>query len=122
MKVGKTVVTLALVVALPLAGCALIHWREARDTDQLLGMAGFRTKPADSPAKLANLNAMPPLKLVERSKDGSVVYTYADPYNCLCLYVGGPEEYTAYQRLQQGMVQAQREGSMDWELWGPRGW
>ena len=62
---------------------------------------------------------MPPLKLVERSKDGRVVYTYADPYNCLCLYVGGPEEYAAYQRLQQEMVQAQREGSMDWELWGP---
>jgi hypothetical protein len=119
MKVGKTIVTLALMVALPLTGCAIIRWREARDTDQLLDMAGFRVKPADTPAKWANLNAMPRLKLVERSKDGGVVYTYADPYNCLCLYVGGPEEYATYQRLQQEVVQAQREASIVWELWGP---
>jgi hypothetical protein len=99
MKVYRNVVMLALIAALPLAGCAAIQRSEARDTEQLLAAAGFQAKPADIPEKLANLRTMPPRKLVSQAKDGKFVYAYADPDYCQCLYVGGPTEYAAYQRL-----------------------
>jgi hypothetical protein len=99
MKVYRNVVMLALLVALPLAGCAAIQRSEAKNTGKLLAAAGFQAKPADTPEKLANLRAMPPRQLVSQAKDGTVVYAYADPDYCQCLYVGGPTEYSAYQRL-----------------------
>ena len=99
MKIYRNVVMLALIVALPLAGCAATQRREAKATEQLLVAAGFQAQPADTPEKLANLRAMPPRQLVSQAKDGKFVYSYADPDYCQCLYVGGPTEYSAYQRL-----------------------
>lgn len=124
MMIYRGIVVLALVVALPLAGCAAIHRSEARNTEQLLTAAGFQAKPADTPTKLANLQTMPPRQLVARSKDGNFVYTYADPDYCQCLYVGGPKEYSAYQRLavQKEIDREQQEALMDWEMWGPWWW
>ena len=124
MQVYRNVVVLALIVALLLAGCAAIQRREAQDTEQLLAAADFQAKPADTPEKLANLRTMPPRQLVTRAKDGNFVYTYADPDYCQCLYVGGPKEYSAYQRLavQKEIAQEQRDAAMDWGMWGPGGW
>jgi hypothetical protein len=99
MQVYRNVVVLALIAALPFAGCAAIRSGEARDTEQLLAEAGFQAKPVETPEKLADLKTMPPRKLVSQSKDGNFVYTYADPDYCQCVYVGGPKEYSAYQRL-----------------------
>ena len=123
MKVYRKVVMLALIVALPLAGCAAIQRSEAKDTEQLLAAAGFQAKPADTPEKLANLRTMP-RKLVWQAKDGKFMYAYADPDYCQCLYVGGPTEYSAYQRLavQKEIAEEQREAAMDWGMWGPWWW
>jgi hypothetical protein len=123
MKIYRKVVMLALIAVLPLAACATIQRSEAKDTEQLLA-AGFQAKPADTPEKLANLRAMPPRKLVSQAKDGKFVYSYADPDYCQCLYVGGPTEYSAYQRLavQKEIAEEQREAAMDWGMWGPWWW
>jgi hypothetical protein len=75
MKVYRKVVMLALIVALPLAGCAAIQRSEAQDKEQLLAAAGFQVKPADTPEKLANLRTMPPRKLVSQAKDENFVYS-----------------------------------------------
>src|SRR6266404_4459856 len=85
--------------AFAVGGCAAMHRHEARDTGDLLVAAGFTTKPADTPARAQQLHAMPPLKLVSESKDGNVVYRYADPYSCDCLYVGDQQAYAEYKRL-----------------------
>jgi hypothetical protein len=124
MTIYRKVVVLALIVALPLAGCAAIQRSEAKDTEQLLAAAGFQAKPADTPEKLANLRAMPPRQLVSQAKEGKFVYSYADPDDCQCLYVGGPTEYSAYQRLavQREIAQEQRDAAMDWGMWGPWWW
>ena len=119
MKGYRKVVMLALIVALPLAGCAAIQRSETKDTEQLLA-AGFQAKPADTPEKLANLRTMPPRKLVWQSKDGKFMYAYADPDYCQCLYVGGPTEYSAYQRLAAQKEMAE-EADVDVGHWGP-GW
>ena len=99
MQGYRNVVVLALIIALPLAGCAAIQRSEARATEQLLAAAGFQAKPADTPERRADLRTIPPRRLVARSEDGNFAYTYADPDYCQCLYVGGPKEYAAYQRL-----------------------
>jgi hypothetical protein len=124
MQVYRNVVVLALIVALPLVGCAAIQRSEARDKEQLLAAAGFQAKPADTPEKLANLKTMPPRQLVSQVKDGNFVYSYADPDYCQCLYVGGPKEYSAYQHLavEKEIAQEEREAAMDWDMWGPWWW
>jgi hypothetical protein len=99
MKVYRNVVALALIAALPLAGCAAIQDGKARDTERLLVAAGFQAKRADTLEQLAHLRTLAPRQLVSQSKGGHVEYTYADPDYCQCLYVGGPTEYAAYQRL-----------------------
>jgi hypothetical protein len=120
MKGYRKVVMLALIAALPLAGCAAIQRSEAKDKEQLLAAAGFQAKPADTPEKLANLRTMPPRQLVSQAKDGKFVYSYADPDYCQCLYVGGPTEYSAYQRLATQKEIAE-EAAVDVGHWGP-GW
>jgi hypothetical protein len=121
MQIRKKAMLLALIIALPLAGCAAIQRSEARDTEHVLAAAGFQAKPAETPERLARLKTMPPRKLVARSKDGNFVYTYADPDYCHCLYVGGPKVYAAYQRLaaEKEIAEEQQEAAMDWDVWGP---
>jgi hypothetical protein len=121
MKLYRKIMMLVLIAALPLAGCAAIQRSEAKDKEQLLAAAGFQAKPADTPEKLANLRTMPPRKLVSQAKDGKFVYSYADADYCHCLYVGGPTEYSAYQRLAV-QKEIALEASMDWDMWGGPWW
>jgi hypothetical protein len=123
-KVAGKVVMLALIVALPPTGCAAIQRSEAKDTEQLLAAAGFQAKPAETPEKPTNLRTMPPRQLVSQAKDGNMVYTYADPDYCQCLYMGGPKEYSAYQRLavEKKIAQERLDAAMDWDMWGPWLW
>ena len=70
---------------------------------------------------------MPPLKIVARTQGDGVVYTFADPDKCRCLYVGGSKEYSAYQRLvterriTQERIWAEQD-AIDWALWSPWYW
>jgi hypothetical protein len=109
------------------AGCSAIRKSEAQSEENLLAAAGFKAKPADTPEKLAQLKAMPALKMQMRTQDGKVAYTYADPYNCKCLYVGGPDQYVEYKRLamkqqiamdQVEAAEAEEDAAMDWGMWG----
>jgi len=114
-------------LALLLFGCASMQEDQARDTEELLAAAGFKARPADTPAKLAHLETLQPFKLVARSKGDEFVYTYADPKYCRCLYAGGPQAYQELQRLKLQRQQAAQEylaetSSMDWSLWGPVWW
>jgi len=108
-----------------LSGCATLRGRDALSTEQLLVKAGFQKRNADSPEQARDLASMPPFKIVARSVGHDVAYTYADPVNCHCLYIGGPPQYVEYQRLAteqataEGELWADNDG-MDWGLWG--GW
>ena len=118
-----------LVVAaalLTLSGCAAIRRQEAASTEQLLAAAGFQMQAADNPERVHDLTAMPPLKIVARSQDNNVRYTFADPYKCRCLYVGGAKEYSAYRRVvTEKQIAAERlqanEAARD-GLFGPLDW
>ena len=126
VRKGRLLVMLA--TAFALGGCAVMRRHEARDTEDLLVSAGFTPKPADTPARAQQLRAMPPLKLVSQSKDGKVVYSYADPYSCDCLYLGDQQAYAEYKRLalqkqiadeRLEAAEAEESAAMEWGLWVP---
>ena len=119
-RVGGAVVVIAAAL-LALSGCATIRRQEAADREQLLAAAGFQRRPASSPEQHQDLTTMPRYKIVERSKSGDVVYTYADPENCHCLYVGGPKGFSQYQRLlvEREVTRDLGEASLNWGAWGP---
>ena len=108
-----------------LSGCATLRGQNALNTEQLLVKAGFQKRNADSPEQARSLASMPPFKIVARGVGGDAAYTYADPVNCHCLYIGGPQQYVEYQRMAtereiaEGELWADNDG-MDWALWG--GW
>ena len=129
MNVRTRRMLLIFATAISVGGCAAMRRHDARDTGNLLVAAGFKTKLADSPGRAQQLRAMPPLKIVSQSKDGQIVYRYADPYSCDCLYVGDQQAYAKYRSLalqeqraaeRLEAEEAEESASMDWDLWGPR--
>ena len=119
----------AIALVLGMAGCAAMRLEAAHRKENVLAAAGFKMKPADTPEKLAQLEAMPQLKMIARNRpSGQLVYTYADAKGCKCLYTGDAQQYADYRRLalQQQMAeseveaaQANEAAAMDWGWWGP---
>jgi hypothetical protein len=112
---GRTVLSCALAAAMMLTGCATSRRAEACSTEQLLTAAGFMAQPADTAERQQRLAARAPYQLDSHDEDGEVVYTYADPDRCKCLYVGGPKEHSKYQHLMLQRVIAEHA------RWGARG-
>jgi hypothetical protein len=110
--------------AFAVAGCATLRQEEARNMEQRLAAAGFQAIPADTPERRADLLAIPPHKLLEQPRDEGFAYTYADPEGCKCLYIGGPEQYSAFQRMafEQEIASEEYAASTNWDLWGPAWW
>lgn len=118
-------VSLTLAAAVVLTGCATIRQSQARDTEHVLAAAGFTMRPADTVDGQQRLSAATPYRLVTEVKDGAVEYTYADPGDCKCVYVGGPKEYSEYERLAierqiaRERLWASEDAGMRWGLWWP---
>jgi hypothetical protein len=110
-----------VVTMLLLAGCATVRTHEATSIEQLLAAAGFQMRPADTPERLAALHAMPRQRLIAQSNDGAVTYTFADPDGCRCIYVGGPKEYSAYERflVEKKLTDVKARAAMESAWWGP---
>ena len=112
----------ALLLTIALAGCAAAQHRAALDSEEVLAAAGFRREPLIEPD-------LPPRQLVERAG----AYKFADAEFCACVYVGGPDEYAALERLRAARI-AEREWIMSrgpgytaagdptvWGAWKPEG-
>ena len=111
-----------------LAACTYFKRQDADQVESTLAAAGFKMKLADTPEKLAKLQALPVRTIVPQQKDGETVYVYADPDFCKCVYAGRQEQYDRYQRLalqrqiaQERVAAAEmnENAAMDWGLWGP---
>lgn len=114
------------IALLALSACAAVHREEASDSEALLKQAGFQARPADTAERQQDLAKMPSRQIVERNRNGVPVYTFADPDNCRCLYVGGQKEYAALQVLRQerldGHNQLAKRSTFESgisDLWGP---
>ena len=122
----------AVVLIAVLAGCAAMRQERARDKENMLAAAGFQMKPADTPKRVAHLQLLTPLRLLPYTRsDGKLLYVYADPKGCNCLYVGDETAYQRYRALEQQQKVAQEQmvtaqmnadAAMDWGLWGPYWW
>jgi len=115
-----------LILVGSLSGCAAIERQEAADTETLLVAAGFQMRTADSAERQQDLANMPPRKIVARHQGAKTVYTYADAQNCRCLYVGGPEAYAEYRRLEvsaeialETSMASMNAASTNLGVWGP---
>ncbi|MFT8665013.1 hypothetical protein [Acetobacter orientalis] len=64
----------------------------------LLSQAGFIARPADTTARYAMMNTLPPGQLTFRPSTSGPVYLYADPIGCGCVYMGSE---AAYQNLRE---------------------
>ena len=106
-----------------MSGCATLRGQDAVSTEELLVKAGFQRRNAETPEQAQNLASMPPFRIVAHGVGGDAAYTYADPVNCHCLYVGGPRQYVEYQRpatereVDEGELWADTDG-MDWGIGG----
>ena len=96
--------------------------------ENMLAAAGFSVKPADTPQRLAALNALPPNKIVQQAKGNRVVYVYGDPAVCKCVYFGGQQAYGNYRAMvfqqkiadeQQLTATMQQDAAFDFSPWGP---
>jgi hypothetical protein len=117
-------VGLVFATAIAVSGCAAMHRHEARGMGDLLVAAGFSATRADTPEQAKQLRAMPPLKMIAQSEDGHVVYRYADPYRCDCLYVGDEKAYREYKRLvlQRQLAADRLEAESAAINWPPGRW
>lgn len=92
--------------------------------------SGFKVVPADTAQRQAALRQLPPQKFVRQLKGDKVVFVYADPANCNCLYAGGLTAYTNYRgrALDRQLAEEEatsQENNWDWSPWTfgyPYGW
>lgn len=127
----KTLLHLVALSALVLfftSACATTG--EIMDTERRLSAAGFQMRLADTPEKLAKLQAMPQRTLVPRSHNGQTMFVYADAEHCKCLYAGTQEANQRYSRLaiahdaqvrRQNIASDEAAASMNMDMWGPWG-
>lgn len=115
----------ALVACLAIAACASPQERTVARED-LLSAAGFTVRPANTPERVASLRSLPPNKVVQRTRGGTVRYVYADPLVCACLYLGDQVAYGRYRqevfrrRLVDEQAMTAQMNQMDWDdgPWG----
>lgn len=114
--------------AVAVSGCTYFRRQDAEKTEALLAAAGFDIKLADTQKRQESILRFPARELVARPHDGDILYFYADPDFCKCIYVGNKYEYQRYQRLalQEEIADEQVEAAeMDEDmvgemgLWGP---
>jgi len=119
--VRKTVLMLAACAAL--LACTQIQ----RGKDDMLIGAGFTPVPANTPQRQAALASIPPHTFVHEMRGGRVLYAYADPTTCDCLYIGNQAAYDRYLEqvslAELSNVQQMNDEMyhMDWDTWGA-GW
>ncbi len=114
-----------LVACFAAAACATPQQRAA-DREDLLAAAGFTARPANTLERVASLRSLPPNKVMQQTRGGTVSYVYADPLVCACLYVGDQAAYGRYRqevfqrRLADEQAMTAQMNQMDWD-YGPWG-
>jgi hypothetical protein len=129
MKRSACGIGMVLIVVFAIAACQSQSDLVAQKEDSLAA-AGFVLRPANTPARIAMLNRLPPHQFIQRINGDVVHYVYADPLVCGCLYVGTQQAYSLYKQnqLQQHLADEQlmtaqtySDAAWNWNAWGPWG-
>lgn len=116
----------ALAALLALAGCVSVG---APEKEGQLAAAGFVRMEADTPQKIAKLQALPQNTIVYAQRKKGNYYIYADAAGCGCAFVGNDAAFQQYQQIRaaNNIAQMQEttallnaEAAADWGgAWGP---
>jgi hypothetical protein len=116
-----------IAAAAVLVATAACTTQAVQNKEDMLAAAGFTLVPANTPQRQASLATLPPHKFVRQVRGNNVLYTYADPTVCGCLYVGNQAAYGRYREnvflrhLANEQQMTAEMHQMDWGAWGP-GW
>src|ERR1700753_1928294 len=116
LRMRSFVVLLATSVAV--AACAA----QVQNKEDMLAAAGFTLVPANTPQRQASLSSLPPHKFVHQVRNNVVLYTYADPTICDCLYVGNQAAYDRYRQdvfVKHVANEQEMTAQMNQMDWGP---
>jgi len=105
-----------------LTGCATIRMAQAHSTQALLAAAGFEKQRIDAADSEERGDATPPYRLVSRTRNGALQYSYADPEGCRCVYIGGVKEYGQYQRLAAARRLDEERWRAAEDVWDRNSW
>jgi len=115
-----------LAALLALTGCASVG---APEKEGQLAAAGFVRMQADTPQKVAKLQALPQNTIVYAQRKKGNYYIYADAAGCGCAFVGNDAAFQQYQQIRaaNNIAQMQEttallnaEAAADWGgAWGP---
>ena len=131
MRLGSTLAAFGLCLAVTACNDGS---RAVMNKEDMLAASGFKFVPANTPERQAAFKTLPPHQFMRQMRGDKVIYVYADPTICVCLYVGGQKAYGTYQarrldkRIADEKAQAAADMSMaswDWGPWGagyPMGW
>jgi hypothetical protein len=122
---NHVVAGLVISFGLALAGCQSTP-QAVQQKEDLLAAAGFTLQPANSPARIAAMNKLPPNKFVRQTSGGTVVYVYADPAGCQCVYFGNQTAWSNYRGAvfakqlanEQQMTAMMNQDAFDFGPWG----
>ena len=101
---------------------------QVQNKEDLLAAAGFTVVPANTPERQASLKAMPPHQFVQQVRNNQIVFAYADPTVCDCLYIGNQAAYDRFRHemFVRNIVKEQQMTAqiynMEWGAWGPGWW
>ena len=116
-----------IAAAAVLVATAACTTQAVQNKEDMLAAAGFTQVPANTPQRQASLATLPPHKFVRQVRANNVLYTYADPTICNCLYVGNQAAYGRYREnvflrhLANEQQMTAEMNQMNWDAWGP-GW
>ena len=121
-RIGSTLILLTVGAAL--SACAM----QVQNKEDMLAAAGFTLVPANTPQRQASLKTLPPHKFIHQVRNNVVLFVYADPTICDCMYVGNQAAYDRYranvfqrQIANEQEMTAQMNEMSCWGGWGP-GW
>ena len=118
-----TLILTAGAVCATLSACTQVD----RNTDDMLIGAGFTAVPANTPQRYAALASMPPHTFVHEMRRGKMLYAYADPTPCDCVFIGDQAAYNRYRdraslsELSNVQQMNDEMYHMDWDSWST-GW
>jgi hypothetical protein len=129
MTASKRCALVLFVLGSLVSGCTTKAERVGNKED-LLAAAGFDVMPASTPARQQEIAGLPAHHFLTQLKGDKVIYLYADPLVCNCLYIGSQAAYDKYRSevfqrqiaSEQQIAAEQQRDAWDWGPWGPGWW
>jgi hypothetical protein len=127
----KMLCALALLTLGTLVSGCTTKAERVENKEDLLAAAGFNVVPASSPARQQEIAGLPAHHFLTQLKGDKVIYLYADPLVCNCLYIGNQAAYDRYRQEvfqrqianeQQIAAETYQNATWDWGPWGPGWW